>query len=95
MVYQDLTRQAKELYRLKHDGALKRGLAYLSRYNSSWFCHNGKVRGGAVVDREELWWSAHGEQRGHQRRTRAATVDSKLIVECECQREQNGGRGSY
>jgi hypothetical protein len=40
VVYQDVTRQTKELYRLKHDGALKRGLAYLSQCNSSWFCHN-------------------------------------------------------
>jgi hypothetical protein len=47
------------------------------------------------VDREELWWSAHGEQRGHRRRTRAAMVDSKLGVKCECKRERNGGRGSY
>jgi hypothetical protein len=39
VVYRDVTRQAKVLYRLKHEVALKRGLAYLSRYNSSWFCH--------------------------------------------------------
>jgi hypothetical protein len=39
VVYRDVTRQAKGLYRLKHDEALKRGLVYLSRYNSSWFCH--------------------------------------------------------
>jgi hypothetical protein len=44
------------------------------------------------MDQEELWWSAHGEQRGCQRRTRAATVDSKLSVKCECKRERNGGR---
>jgi hypothetical protein len=47
------------------------------------------------MDREELWWSAHGEQRGRRRRTRAAMVDSKLGVNCEYQRELNGGRGSY
>jgi hypothetical protein len=40
MVYRDVTRQAKGLYRLKHEVALKRGLAYLSRCNSGWFCHN-------------------------------------------------------
>jgi hypothetical protein len=28
------------LYRLKHEVALQRGLAYLSRCNSGWFCHN-------------------------------------------------------
>jgi hypothetical protein len=39
VVYRDVTRQAKGLYRLKHVGALKNGLAYLSRYNSGWFCH--------------------------------------------------------
>jgi hypothetical protein len=27
------------LYRLKHEVALQRGLAYLSRCNSGWFCH--------------------------------------------------------
>jgi hypothetical protein len=40
VVYRDVTRQAKGLYRLKHVGALGSGLAYLSRYNSGWFCHN-------------------------------------------------------
>jgi hypothetical protein len=40
MVYRDVTRQAKGLYRLKHFGALRNGLTYLSRYNSDWFCHN-------------------------------------------------------
>jgi hypothetical protein len=39
VVYQDVTRQAKGLYRLKHVWALGSGLAYLSRYNSGWFCH--------------------------------------------------------
>jgi hypothetical protein len=34
VVYRNVTRQAKVLYRLKHEVALKRGLAYLSRYNS-------------------------------------------------------------
>jgi hypothetical protein len=27
---------------LKHVGALGSGLAYLSRYNSGWFCHSLK-----------------------------------------------------
>jgi hypothetical protein len=40
VVYRDVTRQAKGLYRLKHVGALRNGLMYLSRYNSGWFCHN-------------------------------------------------------
>jgi hypothetical protein len=31
------------LYRLKHEVALQRGLAYLSRCNSGWFCHIGLV----------------------------------------------------
>jgi hypothetical protein len=39
VVYRDVTRQAKGLYRLKHVEALKSGLAYLSRCNSGWFCH--------------------------------------------------------
>jgi hypothetical protein len=39
VVYRDVTRQAKGLYRLKYVGALGSGLAYLSRYNSGWFCH--------------------------------------------------------
>jgi hypothetical protein len=39
VVYQDATRQAKGLYRLKYVGALWGGLAYLSRYNSGWYCH--------------------------------------------------------
>jgi hypothetical protein len=41
VVYRDVTRQAKGLYRLKHEVALKRGLAYLSRCNSDWCCHIG------------------------------------------------------
>jgi hypothetical protein len=40
VVYRDATRQAKGLYRLKYVGALWSGLAYLSRYNSGWFCHS-------------------------------------------------------
>jgi hypothetical protein len=40
VVYRDVTRQAKGLYRLKHVGALRNGLAYLSRYNLGWFCHS-------------------------------------------------------
>jgi hypothetical protein len=39
VVYRDVTRQAKGLHRLKYVGALKSGLAYLSRCNSGWFCH--------------------------------------------------------
>jgi hypothetical protein len=39
VVYWDATRQGKGLHRLKHVGALERGLAYLSRCNSVWFCH--------------------------------------------------------
>jgi hypothetical protein len=34
VVYRDITRQAKGLYRLKYVRALKSGLAYLSRCNS-------------------------------------------------------------
>jgi hypothetical protein len=40
VVYRDATRQAKGLYRLKYVGALWSGLAYLSRYNSGWYCHS-------------------------------------------------------
>jgi hypothetical protein len=43
VVYRDVTRQAKGLYRLKYVGALWSGLAYLNRYNSGWFCHNSKA----------------------------------------------------
>jgi hypothetical protein len=39
VAYRDATRQAKGLHRLKYIGALERGLAYLSRCNSGWFCH--------------------------------------------------------
>jgi hypothetical protein len=39
VVYQDVTQQAKRLYHLKYDGALKSGLTYLSQCNSGWFCH--------------------------------------------------------
>jgi hypothetical protein len=39
VVYRDVTRQAKGLHHLKYVGALERGLAYLSRCNSGWFCH--------------------------------------------------------
>jgi hypothetical protein len=43
VVYRDVTRQAKELYRLKYLGALRSGLAYLSRCNSGWFCHTNQL----------------------------------------------------
>jgi hypothetical protein len=43
VVYRDVTQQAKGLYRLKHVGALGSELAYLSRYNSGWFCHRHSV----------------------------------------------------
>jgi hypothetical protein len=39
VVYRDVTRQAKGLYRLKHVGALRGGITYLSQCNSGWFCH--------------------------------------------------------
>jgi hypothetical protein len=55
VVYRDVTRQAKGLYRLKHEVALKRGLAYLSRCNSDWFCYNTRVSsGGLAVSRKTL-----------------------------------------
>jgi hypothetical protein len=38
------------------------------------------------MDREELWWSAHGEQ---------GLIGEELGVKCECERERNGGRGGY
>jgi hypothetical protein len=40
VVHRDVTRQAKGLQCLKYVGALERGLAYLSRCNSGWFCHS-------------------------------------------------------
>jgi hypothetical protein len=59
VVYRDATRQAKGLYRLKYVGALWSGLAYLSRYNSGWFCHRGRGRGtlGSYPSRR---WSGGG-----------------------------------
>jgi hypothetical protein len=48
VVYRDVTRHAKGLYRLKHVGALRNGLAYLSRYNSGWFCHS-RIKFGPEV----------------------------------------------
>jgi hypothetical protein len=53
VVYRDATRQAKGLYHLKYVGALRSGLAYLSRYNSGWFCHTRILRrskGFVLVD---------------------------------------------
>jgi hypothetical protein len=62
VVYRDVTRQAKGLYRLKYVGALWSGLAYLNRYNSGWFCHTGlrhlahKLRGvDAMLTRGSRW----------------------------------------
>jgi hypothetical protein len=43
VVYRDVTRQAKGLNHLKHVGALRNGLTYLSRYNSGWFRHTGEL----------------------------------------------------
>jgi hypothetical protein len=40
VVYRDVTRQTKGLHCLKYVEALERGLAYLSRCNSGWFCHS-------------------------------------------------------
>jgi hypothetical protein len=54
VVYRDVTRQAKGLYRLKHAGALGNGLAYLSRYNSGWFCHTFVVKFSVVTSFNEL-----------------------------------------
>jgi hypothetical protein len=51
VVYRDATRQAKGLYRLKHVGALGSGLAYLSRYNSGWFCHKTAVIGAGLGEK--------------------------------------------
>jgi hypothetical protein len=42
VVYRDVTRQAKGLYRLNHVRARRSGLAYLSRGNSGWFYHNSE-----------------------------------------------------
>jgi hypothetical protein len=50
VVYRDVTRQAKGLYHLKNEVALKRGLAYLSRCNSGWFCHTDIID---ISSREE------------------------------------------
>jgi hypothetical protein len=54
VVYRDATRQAKWLYRLKHEVALKRGLAYLSRYNSGWFCHRYPETPGICPDTPDI-----------------------------------------
>jgi hypothetical protein len=59
VVYRDVTRQAKGLYRLKHVGALRNGLAYLSRYNSGLFCHtNEKVPKIKVVEFFKIYKNA-------------------------------------
>jgi hypothetical protein len=55
VVYRDATRQAKELYRLKYVGALWSGLAYLSQYNSGWFCHT-RMRENKIGWAEEHQW---------------------------------------
>jgi hypothetical protein len=47
------------------------------------------------MDREELWWSIHGERRDRWRRIRAVTVGLKLGVKGKCKGERNGGRESY
>jgi hypothetical protein len=39
----------QRLYRLKHVGALKSGLACLSWCNSGWFCHTASV-GSAILE---------------------------------------------
>jgi hypothetical protein len=49
VVYWDVTRQAKRLYRLKHVGALRNGFTYLNRYNSGWFCHIYGSAQGMVI----------------------------------------------
>jgi hypothetical protein len=43
------------LYRLKHDVALQRGLAYLSRCNSGWFCHRAPAAGAVLLHRPCAW----------------------------------------
>jgi hypothetical protein len=55
VVYRDVTRQAKGLYRLKHVGALRNGLAYLSRYNSDWFCHKDLLDKGYIHPSASPW----------------------------------------
>jgi hypothetical protein len=51
VVYRDITQQAKGLYRLKHVGALRNGLMYLSRYNSGWFYHTADPTRRSLADR--------------------------------------------
>jgi hypothetical protein len=63
VVYRDVTRQAKGLYRLKHVGALRNGLTYLSRYNSGWFCHR---RYEEDLDRLITEMSLHAQQLARQ-----------------------------
>jgi hypothetical protein len=53
VVYRYVTRQAKGLHCLKYVGALESGLVYLSRCNSSWFCHRG-LTGGKGKVREKV-----------------------------------------
>jgi hypothetical protein len=54
VVYRDVTQQAKKLYHLKHVGALKSGLAYLSQCNSGWFCHTDEGKVQVVEDVVEV-----------------------------------------
>jgi hypothetical protein len=56
VVYRHITRQAKGLHRLKyHWSPWERGLAFLSRCNSDWFCHRN-------APKHEFWvqWSGLG-----------------------------------
>jgi hypothetical protein len=72
MVYRDVTRQAKGLYRLKHVGALGSGLTYLNWYNSGWFCHTVAWQSVHVTSvkiflvKSRLIWYEHGESQEHE-----------------------------
>jgi hypothetical protein len=64
VVYQDVTRQAKGLYHLKHVGTLRSGLVYLSRYNSGWFWH---IHPQAVPKKQCLRRFAHDKREAIKR----------------------------
>jgi hypothetical protein len=78
VVYRDVTRQAKGLYRLKHVGALGSGLAYLSRYNSGWFCHTlpNPLSWANPVGSPRGWV---GHVRAQRRLGRSVALDRQLV----------------
>jgi hypothetical protein len=70
VVYRDVTQQANGLYRLKYGGALKRGLAYLSRCTSGWFYHNnfGRNRPTTALELRDMMarWADQEDEKNNR-----------------------------